>query len=129
MPYGINSEEWNAAVNAIQSILSNRAKTMIDKETITYTELYNQIMHLIKSSSLIGPEDHRFHHMLGDVSKAEHKAGRGMLTVLVVHKGGDLLPGGDFFTLARELGYSVTNTDEFWIYMFKKVCVAWRKDI
>lgn len=129
MPYGIDSEEWNAAVNAIQSILSNRAKTMIDKETITYTGLYNQIIHHIKSASLIGPEDPRFHHMLGDVSRAEHKAGRGMLTVLVVHKIGDKKPGDGFFKLARELGCTVNNTDKFWIDMFNKVCVAWRKDI
>ncbi len=126
MPDGINSEEWDAAVNEIKSILSNRAKTMEGDEPITYRVLLNHIRHLIKSSPLIDEQDKRFHHMLGDVSRAEDKAGRGMLTVLVVHKGHDLLPGNDFFNLARQLGYTFKDKVELWDKMFKKVCAAWR---
>jgi len=99
---------------------------MIGQETISYGDLYNQIRHLIHSSPLIGPEDHRFHHMLGEVSTAEHKAARGMLSVLVVHKTGDMKPGPGFFELAKQLGYAVNDEDVFWISMFRKVCAAWR---
>ncbi len=126
MPYGIAQNEWDAAVKAITSILANRAKTMIGQETISYSDLYNQIRHLIHSSPLIGAEDHRFHHMLGVVSTAEHKAGRGMLSVLVVHKTGDKKPGPGFFELARQLGYAINDEDAFWISEFSKVCAAWR---
>jgi len=126
MPYGIDSKEWDAAVKAITSILANRAKTMLGQETISYSDLYNQIRHLIHSSPLTGPEDHRFHHMLEEVSTAEHKAGRGMLSVLVVYKKGDIKPSLGFFELARQLGYTVNDEDAFWIREFNKVCAAWR---
>ena len=35
--------------------------------------------------------------MLGDISSAEDDAGRGLLTVVVVHKSGDMKPGPGFF--------------------------------
>jgi hypothetical protein len=99
MPHGIDDNEWKAAIKEITSILADRAKNYIDAETISYSDLYDQIRHLVHAPSLIGPEDHRFHQMLGAVSRNEHKAGRGMLSVLVVHKGGDIMPGPGFFEL------------------------------
>ncbi len=126
MPYEIAQNEWDAAVKAITSVLANRAKTMVGQETISYSDLYNQIRHLIHSSPLTGPEDHRFHHMLGEVSTAEYQAERGMLSVLVVHKTGDMKPGPGFYELARQLGHIFSDEDAFWISQFNKVCAAWR---
>jgi hypothetical protein len=40
--------------------------------------------------------------MLGEIS-LEGAAGRGMLSVIVVHKDGDMQPGPGFFELAEEL--------------------------
>jgi hypothetical protein len=65
--------------------------------------------------------------MLGEVSTNEHRAGRGMLSVLVVHKTGDMRPGPGFFDLARKLGYAFKDEDAFWINMVNKVCVARRE--
>jgi hypothetical protein len=127
MSDGIDQQEWNAGITAITSILSHRAKTMVGNETISYSELYNQIHGGIHSAPLIGPDDHRFHHMLGEVSTNEHRAGRGMLSVLVVHKTGDMRPGPGFFDLARKLGYAFKDEDAFWINMVNKVCVARRE--
>ena len=127
MPHGIADSEWSAAVKEITSILSDRARNYINRETISYSDLYNQIHHLVQSPSLTGPEDHRFHKMLGEVSRNEHKTGRGMLSVLVVHKGGDMMPGPGFFELAQELGYHFVDELTFWSNEFNRVLKAWRQ--
>ena len=49
--------------------------------------------------------------MLGEISSAEDAAGRGMLTVVVVHKAGDMQPGPGFFragktTKSKDVKYS-----------------------
>ena len=126
MPYGISQVEWDATVKEILCVLGDRAKNMVGQETISYSDLYNQINHLIHTSPMLGPDDPRFHHMLGEVSTAENKAGRGMLSVLVVHKTGDMKPGQGFYDLARQLGYIFSDEDAFWIGQFNKVCRAWR---
>lgn len=46
--------------------------------------------------------------MLGEVSVEEEAADRGLLSVLVVHKVGDMQPGPGFFELANELGQEPT---------------------
>jgi hypothetical protein len=38
-----------------------------------------------------------------------------MLSVVVVHQGGDGMPGPGFFKLAQELGRDVRNKEGFWI--------------
>ena len=59
--------------------------------------------------------------LLGQISEDEDKAGRGMLSVVVVHKTGDQRPGPGFFEWAEELGYEVGDKDEFWIAMLNRV--------
>ena len=65
--------------------------------------------------------------MLGEISTEENEAGRGMLTVVVVHKEGDMKPGPGFFELAQKLGRQVGDLDVFWISEFKRVVDANRK--
>jgi hypothetical protein len=50
-----------------------------------------------------------------------------MLSVVVVHKDGDQRPGSGFFDLAAELGYIVTDRDQFWIEMLRKVYGNWAR--
>jgi len=84
---------------------------------------------LIWYSSLAGnieslefdPSDHLFHKLLGEISTEEHEAGRGMLSVVVVHKDGDQIPGKGFFQLAKELGHDIENQEEFWVDELRKV--------
>ena len=52
--------------------------------------------------------------MLGQISEEEDAAGRGMLSVLVVHKDGDKMPGPGFFTLAKKLGRDISDRDKCW---------------
>jgi hypothetical protein len=74
----------------------------------------------------IEPDDYRLGKFLGEVSTEETKAGRGMLSALVVHRHGDYQPGPGFFELARELGHDTTDIVKFWIEEVKRVFKAWQ---
>jgi hypothetical protein len=54
--------------------------------------------------------------LLGQISKAEDAEGRGMLSVIVVHKTGEKRgqPGDGFFKLAQEFGRDVRDRLQFW---------------
>jgi hypothetical protein len=67
--------------------------------------------------------------ILGEISKAEAAESRPMLSALVVHKGGDEMPGGGFFSLAGELGrYRGGGVDRklWWAMEVKKLYEYWR---
>ncbi len=66
--------------------------------------------------------------MLGEISEEEDKAGRGMLTVIVVHKHGDMEPGRGFFDLAKSLGHKWSDKTAFWVKEIKKVHAYWSID-
>ena len=53
--------------------------------------------------------------MLDEVSTEEFDGGRGMLSVVVVHKYGDMEPGPGFFKLAESLGLKVALCKVRWI--------------
>jgi hypothetical protein len=48
-----------------------------------------------------------------------------MLSVVVIHKGGDMRPGPGFFTLGQELGRDTSEPDRFWAAEFELVRKAW----
>jgi hypothetical protein len=73
------------------------------------------------------PEHFALRPFLGEISTEESKAGRGMLTALVVHKRGDLQPGPGFFELARQLGHDTSDVVKFWIEEVKRVFAAWNE--
>jgi hypothetical protein len=87
---------------------------------------YSELVTFIHSLQL-DAHDPRLFHLLGEISREEDAAGRGMLTVIVVHKHGDQRPGFGFFELAEELGRDTSDNDECWIEEFKKVCAFWGK--
>ena len=48
-----------------------------------------------------------------------------MLTVAVVHKHGDRMPGPEFFHLARSLGCDTSDREAFMCHELEKVCGSW----
>ena len=76
---------------------------------MTYTDLCSEI-----SAIRFDPHDPRLPHLLGQISTEEDRAGRGMLTAVVVHKD-DLQPGAGFFELAQLLGRSVVDKEQSWV--------------
>ena len=93
--------------------------------TVSYSELVRGL-----ASATLTPDDARLYRVLEEISIAENAAGRGMLSVLVVHKNGDRRPGPGFFELARRLGRNVgsaTSREETWIVETNKVFAAWKR--
>lgn len=118
MHYGYNEEVWKSARREAKKILAGYAK---DGVPVSYSDLAGQIR-----SAKFDPASNAFAELLGDVSTREFNKGRGLLTVLVVHKGGDLKPGKGFFDLARSLGLS-GDDEKIWIEQFNFVTECWKK--
>src|SRR5439155_26597534 len=102
------------------TILRERAKRRAN-QTISYSDLVDQI-----KTIKLEARDARLAHMLGEISTEEDAAGRGMLTVLVVHKG-DVRPGDGFFELAQSLGRDTRDREKFWIAEFNRVIDYYRR--
>jgi molybdopterin synthase catalytic subunit len=89
---------------------------------IPYSNLVKQIR-----SIKLEAHDPRLFHMLGEISSEEDAAGRGMLTVVVVHSDGDMQPGPGFFELAKQLGRDTSNILKCWVNELHKVHAVWSK--
>ncbi len=117
-PFGYPARPWALAKREARAVLIEAAR---EENTIAYPELVAEI-HAIP----LDPYDARLNTLLGQTSEDEDGAGRGMLSVVVVHKEGDQRPGSGFFEWAEALGYTVGDRDEFWITMLNKVYACWR---
>ncbi len=101
----------------MRNILIDRAKV---RGMIPYSELVSKI----KTVSL-EPESYALANILGEISSEEDALGRGMLTVIVVHKYGDMQPGPGFFDLAEKLGRDTSDILKCWVDELKKVHAFW----
>ena len=92
------------------------------RATIAYKELSDWIK--AETGILIPPSSSRMNEMLGDISKAENQAGRGMLSALVIRRG-EKTPGAGFYALAKDMDKDSGTTDEdkkkFWEQELNKV--------
>ena len=91
----------------MKHILVERAKV---RGMIPYSELVEQV-----KTIELEPWSVALASMLGEISTEEDAAGRGMLSVIVVHKYGDMQPGPGFFELAEELGRDTSDILLCWI--------------
>ena len=117
--YGFDESAWESAKNEVKKILIERARL---RGMIPYSELVRQI-----KSIDVEAHDQRLFHLLGEVSTEEHTEGRGMLTVIVVHKHADMQPGPGFFDLAKQLGKDTSDILSCWVKELKKVHGYWSK--
>jgi len=115
--FGFQNREWSAAKEEARQVLIERAKV---RGMIPYSELVRHIRSII-----FEPHDIRFFHLLGEISREEDEAGRGMMSALVVHKKGDMQPGPGFFELAEELGKDTSDILRCWMAELKKVHSSW----
>jgi hypothetical protein len=118
---GFGDSAWSAAKAEGKAALAQCAR---ERKMISYTEF----IHHICSISFETPYDSRLPHFLAEISTEEAKAGRGMMTALVVRKNGDQRPGGGFFELAERLGYDVSDPEKFWIEQVNRVFASCQKD-
>ena len=116
--HGFTQEVWDRAKNEGKAILSARARRT---KPIAYSEFVNLL-----STIRLEPRDIRLAYLLEDISVEEDALGRGMLTVLVVHKSGDMKPGPGFFDLAARLGRDTSDKDKCWLSEFNFVVETWK---
>lgn len=111
------TDDWKLAKEEAINILTERAKV---RGMIPYSELVGNI-----TSIQLEAHDPRLFRLLGEVSSDEDAKGRGMLSVVVVHKYGDMQPGPGFFELAKQLGRDTTDILDCWVKELKKVHAYW----
>lgn len=116
--YGRPLSEWNHAIEEARATLREVART---GNTISYSDLTARI-----AAVSFEPNEYAFHAFLGEISADEDDAGRGLMTVLVVHKEGDGMPGAGWFQLAKDRGRDVSNKERCWIEERNKVYDAWK---
>lgn len=116
--FGIAQATWDAAKLEVRILVGARAQA---QGWITYSDLASTLTQVRFEA-----HDPRLFALIGDVSKEEDRAGRGMLSAIIIHKTGDMKPGPGFFDLARDLGRDVRDEDAFWIAEVRLVHAIWR---
>jgi hypothetical protein len=119
--HGLSDEAWDSAKGEGRAVLAECARA---KRMISYTDF----MHQIGTISFKAPYDARLPQLLAEISTEEAKAGRGMMTALIVRKNGDERPGRGFFELAQRLGYDISDPQKFWLGQVNKVFASWQND-
>jgi hypothetical protein len=117
VPYGIAQSNWNAAKEEARSLMSARARV---RGMIPYSELAGSI-----TAANFAAHDQTLFHLIGEISTEEDAAGRGMLSVVVVHKHGDMQPGPGFFDLAKRLGRDTSDILKCWVAELHRVHAVW----
>lgn len=115
--YGYPIASWRAARQQMTDILIRYAR---EGKTVCYSDLVRQV-----SAIQLPPESPALAAMLEEISTEQNKAGKGMLTVLVVHKTGDQRPGQGFYKLAKRLGRETSDEDRCWIEELNRVYEEW----
>jgi hypothetical protein len=115
--FGYPEAQWTRAKTEAKQVLIERARV---GGLIPYSDLV-QYIHAIA----IEAHDPRLFNLLGQISVEEDEAGRGMLSVIVVHKVGDQQPGPGFFELAKQLSRDTSDTDACWIQELNRVHAYW----
>jgi len=115
--FGYPVKVWQAAKDQARAVLIDCAKK---QATIAYSELVAKV-----AAIDLPPHDPRLDELLGQLSSEEAAAGRGMLSVIVVHKSGDLRPGAGFYACAEQLGLGTSDREKLWVDQLNKVYSTW----
>jgi hypothetical protein len=115
--FGYSASQWSRAKDEARDAMIECARR---RAMITYSDLTVSI-----TAIAFKPDDVELAKLLGEISTEENEAGRGMLTVLVVHKQGDMQPGGGFYSLAERLGRDTTDRVRFWVDELHRVHGYW----
>ena len=119
MRFGYTIQDWEAAREKARRIMRS---TAAKESTISYSELVANL-DLIPP---LEPDDYAVAQMLDEISISDEDEGLGLLSVVVVHKGSDGMPGNGFFELARRKGRRFSDHDEFWVTELRRVYATWK---
>jgi hypothetical protein len=115
--FDIADFDWQRGKEEMREVLRRVAA---GRAMIAYSELSNEIR-----SIRIEPFGLPMSEMLGEISEEEDAAGRALLTVIVVHKSGDMEPGTGFYDLAAKLGRDTSDKLRLWVSELHKVHDYW----
>jgi hypothetical protein len=115
--HGYPVVKWEAAKAEAVSAMSERAKV---RGMIPYSELASKI-----TAISFDAHDKVFHDLLGEASVEEDEAGRGLISVVVVHKIRNMQPGPGFLKLAKERGRNTNDIVHCWVEELHKVHAFW----
>ena len=115
--FNISDVDWQRGKEEMRGILQEVAAR---RGMIAYSELSNRMTTL-----RIEPFGSPMSEMLGEISTEEHALKRGILTVIVVHKSGDMEPGDGFYELAAQLGRNTSDRLTLWVAELHKVHDYW----
>lgn len=118
--YGYSETDWERAKTEARAVLVEVAGTA--DGFISYSELVARVRAIS-----FEPRDPRLWYLLREISSAENAAGRGMLTAVVTHARGDMMPGEGFFDLAKTLGYDPRDELAFWLEQVAIVRRHWSR--
>ena len=99
---------------------------MIERAKMRGMIAYSDLVPKIHAFAM-NAHDPRLFHLLGQISSEEDAAGRGMLTVIVVHKVRDIQPGPGFFEPAKSLGRDTGVPLKCWVDELHHVHAGWSK--
>lgn len=97
---------------------------MIDRARVRGMIPYSDLVKTIGSIKLDAHDSCLF-RLLDEISTEEDGAGHGMLSVVVVHKVGDMQPGPGFFELAKSLGRNTRDIEKCWVAELHRVHAFW----
>lgn len=117
MKFHYTIDEWEAGKEEIRNILIEVARK---KSVICYSALVAKL-----KTIRMDPHVGAIGAILGEISTEENKAGRGLLSVLVVRKTGDMKPGDGFFEMAKSLGRDVSDKERCWTSEVEKIYEVW----
>ena len=115
--FGHKRKQWESFVEEAREILVGIAR---QRGMITYGELASRM-----TTIPVEPHDMVLWSIIGDVSHNEEKAGRGLLSVVVVHKHGDQEPGHGFYELAKCYGRNMKDKTKCFVEELKNVHYVW----
>lgn len=115
--FDIPTGTWEKAKDEIRAILIEKAK---QRAMVPYSDLVGKV-----NAVAFKAFDTRLFAILGQISVSEHEQGRPLLSVLVVHKAGDMQPGEGFFELAQALGRNTSDVLKAWIEEVRRVYQYW----
>jgi hypothetical protein len=117
--FDVPPAEWAAVKEEIRRVLVEKARL---RAMIPYSELVGLV-----TSAHFNACDQRLFAILGQISVEEHEEGRPLLSVLAVHRTGDMQPGEGFFELAAALGRNTSDVLKTWITEVSKLYQHWNK--
>jgi len=117
--FGCTKKQWDSYVTDAQKILVEIAR---QRAMITYGELAERM-----TTIRVEPYDLTLWEIIGDVSRQEEAVGRGLLSVVVVHKHGDMEPGHGFFELARHYRRDLSDRTKCFVDELHRVHRVWSR--